>query len=76
MLTIDNLTKYYRKVRVLDRVGFTVGASELAVIIGPSGSGKSTLLRCLNGLEPFDVGEVRVGDFKLSFGAQASGSKA
>ena len=76
MLTIDNLTKYYRKVRVLDRVGFTVGASELAVIIGPSGSGKSTLLRCLNGLEPFDVGEVRVGDFKLSFGAQTTGSKA
>jgi ABC-type polar amino acid transport system ATPase subunit len=37
----------------------------LTVIIGPSGCGKSTLLRCLNGLELFDSGVVRIGDITL-----------
>ncbi|MGH9831622.1 MAG: amino acid ABC transporter ATP-binding protein, partial [Blastocatellia bacterium] len=38
---------------------------ELTVIIGPSGCGKSTLLRCLNGLELFDSGSVRIGEITL-----------
>lgn len=38
----------------------TVGAGEVAVILGPSGGGKSTFLRCLNGLETFDAGSVTV----------------
>jgi len=29
-------------------------------IIGPSGSGKSTILRCINGLESYEKGEIRV----------------
>jgi polar amino acid transport system ATP-binding protein len=29
-------------------------------VIGPSGSGKSTLLRCVNGLESYDGGAIRV----------------
>ena len=37
----------------------------MAAVIGPSGGGKSTLLRCINGLEPFQAGEVRVGDVAL-----------
>jgi polar amino acid transport system ATP-binding protein len=32
----------------------------LVILIGPSGSGKSTLLRCVNFLEPYDAGEVRI----------------
>jgi ABC-type polar amino acid transport system ATPase subunit len=34
-------------------------------VIGPSGGGKSTLLRCINGLETFEGGEVRVDDLRL-----------
>lgn len=75
MITIDNLTKCFRRVRVLDGISFTVGLSELAVIIGPSGGGKSTLLRCLNGLERFDSGRVRVGNLQISFGGGQLGSE-
>jgi glutamate/aspartate transport system ATP-binding protein len=30
------------------------------VVCGPSGSGKSTLIKCVNGLEPFQKGEITV----------------
>jgi ABC-type polar amino acid transport system ATPase subunit len=36
------------------------------VICGPSGSGKSTLLRCVNGLEPYQEGEIIVDGVSLS----------
>src|SRR5207248_4832172 len=39
---------------------------EVAVVVGPSGGGKSTLLRCVNGLERFQGGSVRVGDLTLT----------
>jgi ABC-type polar amino acid transport system ATPase subunit len=34
-------------------------------VIGPSGGGKSTLLRCINGLESFEGGSIRVDDIAL-----------
>jgi glutamate/aspartate transport system ATP-binding protein len=30
------------------------------VVCGPSGSGKSTLIKCVNGLEPFQEGDIHV----------------
>jgi ABC-type polar amino acid transport system ATPase subunit len=38
--------------------------------MGLSGSGKSTLLRAIAALEPFDGGEIRVGDVALTPGAR------
>ncbi len=42
--------------------GFTAAISkgEVVCIIGPSGSGKSTILRCINGLESYEKGDIRV----------------
>jgi glutamate/aspartate transport system ATP-binding protein len=37
-----------------------VNKGEVVVVCGPSGSGKSTLIKCVNGLEPFQEGEVTV----------------
>jgi len=50
---------------VLDGVNLEVNAGETVALIGPSGGGKSTLLRCLNGLNSFDAGEIRVGGVVL-----------
>ena len=66
MIIVNGLTKKYGEMRALDQLSFSVGASELVVVIGPSGCGKSTLLRCLNGLESFEAGEVRIGDFEVT----------
>jgi polar amino acid transport system ATP-binding protein len=37
-----------------------VAKGEVLCIIGPSGSGKSTILRCINGLESYEQGEIRI----------------
>jgi polar amino acid transport system ATP-binding protein len=60
MIEIHDLRKSFGANRVLDGITMTVGHGEVVCIIGPSGSGKSTLLRCVNGLEAYQGGEVRV----------------
>ena len=59
-IQIRGLTKRFGDHEVLRGVDLTVAASEVVCLIGPSGSGKSTLLRCVNFLEPYDSGEVRI----------------
>jgi polar amino acid transport system ATP-binding protein len=65
MIAVQDLIKNHGPQRVLDGVSLTVERGQVAAVIGPSGGGKSTLLRCVNGLEPFHGGEVRVGDVAL-----------
>jgi general L-amino acid transport system ATP-binding protein len=62
---IKALHKWYGEFYVLRDVDLTVARGERIVICGPSGSGKSTLLRCINGLEPFQRGEVVVDGISL-----------
>jgi ABC-type polar amino acid transport system ATPase subunit len=69
MIEVRDLVKSHGGQRVLDGVSLTVNRGEVAVIIGPSGGGKSTLLRCINGMETFEEGEVRVDEIVLRAGA-------
>ena len=70
-IEVTSLTKRYGDRQVLNGVGLSVAAGETVALIGPSGGGKSTLLRCLNGLNSFDGGEVRVGPHVLKRGTPA-----
>lgn len=65
LISVSNIEKSFGRASALRGISFDVEESELTVIIGPSGCGKSTLLRCLNGLELFDSGKVRIGDVTL-----------
>ena len=60
MIEIEKLEKSYGPLRVLDGISLAVPEGQVVCIIGPSGSGKSTLLRCVNGLEGYQGGAVRV----------------
>ncbi len=60
MITIKDLGKWYGQFQVLTNCSTAVGKGEVIVVCGPSGSGKSTLIKCVNGLEPFQQGEVVV----------------
>ncbi|MFA7293213.1 MAG: amino acid ABC transporter ATP-binding protein [Rhodocyclaceae bacterium] len=60
MIEIKNVSKWYGEFQVLTDCTTTVQKSEVVVVCGPSGSGKSTLIKCVNGLEPFQSGEIIV----------------
>ncbi|MEH7505121.1 amino acid ABC transporter ATP-binding protein [Neobacillus drentensis] len=60
MIRVRNLVKSFGSQIVLNGIELSVAEKEVVVIIGASGSGKSTLLRCLNFLEMFDQGEIRL----------------
>ena len=60
MIEADGVSKRFGEQEVLRDVSFSVGPGDIFGIVGCSGAGKSTLLRCLNGLEAYDGGSVRV----------------
>ena len=66
MIHVDSLVKRHGELEILKGISLTVNRGEVAAIIGPSGGGKSTFLRCINGLETFQGGAVRVGPHVLS----------
>lgn len=57
---ITNVVKNYGDVKVIKNVSMIINQGEIYGIIGHSGAGKSTLLRCLNGLEKYDSGSIKV----------------
>lgn len=66
MIEIINVSKWFGDHKVLDNVNETINEGQVVVICGPSGSGKSTLLKSLNGLEPFQEGDIRVDGISLN----------
>lgn len=72
MIHVAGLVKRFNGTTVLSGVSLEVKRGETAAIIGGSGSGKSTLLRCINALETFESGRVRVGEHTLSPGERSS----
>lgn len=60
MIEFRNVSKWYGDFQVLKNCSTAVGKGEVVVVCGPSGSGKSTLIKCVNGLEPFQQGEIIV----------------
>jgi polar amino acid transport system ATP-binding protein len=60
MIELDDLHKSYGPVEVIKGLSASVSKGEVVCLIGPSGSGKSTVLRCINGLESYQGGEIRV----------------
>jgi polar amino acid transport system ATP-binding protein len=61
MIELNDVHKSFGANEVLRGITAEIGRGEVVCIIGPSGSGKSTVLRCINGLEDYDGGSIRVG---------------
>ena len=65
MIKIENLTKFYGSTQILYDVNLEVAKGEIFAIVGHSGAGKSTLLRCINGLESYQGGSLKVFDQEI-----------
>src|ERR1700716_3318018 len=60
MIEFNKVSKWYGSFQVLKNCSTRVEKGQVVVVCGPSGSGKSTLIKCVNGLEPFQKGEITV----------------
>lgn len=75
MIEIRDLRKSYAELEVLKGVRFDVEKGEVVVVLGPSGSGKSTMLRCINLLEEFQGGEIRIDGEAIGYTTTEGGSR-
>ena len=66
MIEFLHLNKWYGNYHALRDINLHIEEGERVIICGPSGSGKSTLIRCVNALEHFDSGVLRVNGIALS----------
>ena len=57
-IRIEQVSKLYQGVPVVNDVTIEIQTGEFFVLLGPSGSGKSTLLRSLAGLTTIDHGRI------------------
>jgi hypothetical protein len=65
VIKIENLTKFYGYTQILFDINLEVKKGEIFAIVGHSGAGKSTLLRCINGLESYQGGSLKVFDQEI-----------
>ena len=75
MIELAGVSKSFGAHQVLRGVDFSVGRSEVVCLIGPSGSGKSTLLRCVNFLEPYDSGDLRIDGRLIGYEDKPDGTR-
>ncbi|TFZ07425.1 amino acid ABC transporter ATP-binding protein [Ramlibacter henchirensis] len=66
MIEIDNISKWYGPVQVLQDCSVRINKGDVVVVCGPSGSGKSTLIKAVNGLEPVQKGRIFVDGIQVN----------
>jgi polar amino acid transport system ATP-binding protein len=67
LLEIRDLHKSFGAVEVLKGVDCLMCAGEVISVIGSSGSGKTTMLRCINMLEDFQGGSIRIDGEEIGY---------
>ncbi|WP_346234813.1 ABC transporter ATP-binding protein [Lysinibacillus telephonicus] len=66
LLKVDNISKSFNTLQVLQNVTLDVQPGERHVIIGPNGAGKTTLFNCITGQLPLNSGAVFLEDVEIS----------
>ena len=65
IITIENFSKNYGKVRAVENLSLTIQRGELFGLIGPDGAGKTTTMRTLCTLLPLEDGQMRLANFDV-----------
>lgn len=61
-IEVKNLTKKFKDVTVLDNINVDFEVGKVHGLIGRNGSGKTMLMKCICGIVPYKIGEIRVND--------------
>lgn len=61
-ITVKNLTKKFKEAVVLDNINVDFELGKVHGLIGRNGSGKTMLMKCICGIVPYTIGEIRVND--------------
>jgi polar amino acid transport system ATP-binding protein len=75
MIDVKELKKSFGALEVLKGVTFGVEKGQVVVVLGPSGSGKSTMLRCMNLLEDYEGGEIRIDGAVIGYRTNPNGQR-
>lgn len=67
MLKVENITKYYNKVKAVDNLSFTVDKGEIFGLLGENGAGKTTTFRIILGLINASSGKVTLDDKEIDY---------
>ena len=65
MIAVRGLQKSFGTAHVLGGIDLDIADGEVVALIGRSGCGKTTILRCINFLEEYDTGEIRLDGEEL-----------
>ncbi|MDQ3076487.1 MAG: ATP-binding cassette domain-containing protein [bacterium] len=65
VITIKNLTKSFKDVRVLEGINLTIKRGTVFALLGPNGAGKTTMVKILSTLLKPDGGEVYINGFEV-----------
>ena len=65
MIEIAGLKKSFGDLNVLENINLTIEEKDIYGLVGKSGAGKSTLLRCINGLETYDSGSLKINGVQV-----------
>ena len=66
LLTIQDISKQFSGVHVIDHLSLNVQEGEFVSILGPSGSGKSTLFHLIGGILPPDEGSILLNGVQIN----------
>lgn len=61
VLDFSHVTKSYEDKNIFTDLSFKVHKGDKIAILGDNGTGKTTILKCINGLVPFESGEIKFG---------------
>ncbi len=66
MIRIENVSKRFKKLQVLDNVSANFSEGQVISLIGPNGSGKTTLIKAILGMVRPDSGKIFFNDTVVS----------
>ena len=75
MIAIRGLQKSFGTTRVLRGIDLDITDGEVVALVGRSGCGKTTLLRCINFLEDYDTGDIRLDGEELWYRTAPDGAR-